>query len=290
MAVLNKQLEKTTAERDELQIEATRWREMAKRNEASFAGAAAKLHSQEAASIAAVTSSQAAAARLEGEVSALRQRCFVAESEAQEARSAAQQAQHALDSQSKLLEAQSDTISRLESTIREQQEDIIAALDLVCHRSATPGIDPGFTPQHAPHAAHEHVTAKEHNTAWENLDFNRDDVPNLPSFKAATGGGTTTSRAAAADPAASAFPLSDWSIPAEHTTTTNNKRTSNPYGYTADTTFESSTYGGATSSVLERMTKETAGGFGKAGLKKGGGMAELAEDIAALRDALKHVM
>ncbi|KAG7668302.1 hypothetical protein Ndes2526B_g00972 [Nannochloris sp. 'desiccata'] len=135
IAVLNKQLEQLTAERDQLQRDASTWRDAAERNEACFAGVAAKLHTQEADSLASKTSSQQRTARLESEISLLQQQHATAKKELKEARYAAQQAQQAVDSQQKLLNTQSNTIARLETTVREQQEDIIAALDLVCHKT-----------------------------------------------------------------------------------------------------------------------------------------------------------
>ena len=323
VAVLNKQLVKTTGERDEFQIEVTRWKEAAKKNEACFAGAAAKLHSNEAASLAAVTSSQALTARLEGEVSSLRHRCSRVENEAGEARNAAQHAQQVVDSQSKLLESQADTIARLESTIREQQEDIIAALDLVCHRT-TCALDPGFSPQHASQEPRATGTRgnKESTTDWENINNNRDIPPSLGNLAQGSGGlfnttkGVSTTTAAAGGVAAAGAGysyLQDWSIPAENSNKyRGNLGASHGYNNNNSTALNSSfdVFGSSSAALHEQGFAMNAGGSkrpgtamgktsrpssaagksGKGGVRKSGGMAELAADIAALKDALKQVM
>jgi hypothetical protein len=139
IAVLNKQLEQVTAEKNKMQQDAARWRNAAQRNEACFADVAVKLHTQEAASLASKTSSQQLSARLEAELATLKQQYAMAEKELKEARNAAQQAQQAVNSQQTLLSTQSNAITRLETTVKEQQEDIIAALDLVCHRNGSGG-------------------------------------------------------------------------------------------------------------------------------------------------------
>lgn len=138
VSLLQSQHAAVAKERDQLQGEATTWREAAEQHKAAFIEASAKLHTQEAAALASASS---AAARLEqagSSAASWRRSCQQAEAAAAEARAAAETAQRELLVQKKLVATQVETIARLEQTVREQQEDIIAALDLVCHRSPAP--------------------------------------------------------------------------------------------------------------------------------------------------------
>ena len=133
-AILAKQLQKCTAENLHLSKEAARFKAAAERNSASFATSAAKMHSQEAAALKAVSTSRDTQNRLENEVLLWQRKFKDAAAEVADLKGVVKTGQEELVGQGKLLTMQSDTICRLEATVREQQEDIIAALDLVCNR------------------------------------------------------------------------------------------------------------------------------------------------------------
>jgi hypothetical protein len=271
IAVLTKQLEQATAEKERLTREAATWREAAQRNESSFADVAAKLHTQEAASLASKTSAQQLVSRVEAELHSVKQQYAVAVAELKDARDAAQQAQHAVDSQQKLLNTQANTISRLETTIREQQEDIIAALDLVCHRTAAVGS-----------GGKNSISSKNEFNIDENLDF----LDNL-GRNVSSGEGTTREALEEEE---------NWTIPASGTTAAGGIS-----GCLATDNDSLETWLHNPSSNIPskhpsplKNKKQNNLGEGQATGRKNQldnsvEMADLANDIAALRDALQRV-
>lgn len=132
VAVLGKQLEAAQGEAAAAAADAVRWRAAAEAGEASFAGAAVKAHAQEAAALAAASSQQAAQAAAEAEAARWRRHAEEAEGAAAATAAQAQRSQREAQAAARLAAAQTDTIARLEATVREQQEDILAALALVC--------------------------------------------------------------------------------------------------------------------------------------------------------------
>ncbi|PRW57636.1 hypothetical protein C2E21_3708 [Chlorella sorokiniana] len=134
VAALRDKLAASGRERAALQEEVGKWRGMAQRHEAAFAEAAAKLHSREAASLAASTQQQSQASQLSGELETARRRCADLAGRLQEAQGELAQAQTALGAKDKQVAAQQAAIRRLEATVREQRADIKAALDLVAGR------------------------------------------------------------------------------------------------------------------------------------------------------------
>jgi hypothetical protein len=299
IAVLNKQLEKVTAEKNQLQRDAASWRDAAQRNEASFAEVAAKLHTQEAASLASMTSSQQLAARLESELASLRQQHTVAEKELKEAQCAAQQAQQAVESQQKLLNTQSNTISRLETTVREQQEDIIAALDLVCHQ--TPSGGGGGLVGAAPVSAHLAAGVNSDGNRENEIDIDAN-LDFLDTLGVSNSSKQPMNRAAAAAAIGEGKARADenWTIPAAsgagvagangiHSDDGDNLET-----WLHDSSFTTTTSKNPSPMKMKKINNKIFAENIDNKIQKinhnSVAMADLATDIAALRDALQRVL
>jgi len=277
IALLNKQLQKAAAERAQLQRDASTWRDAAQRNEACFADVAAKLHTQEAASLASKTSSQQLTARLESEVSSLKQQHAIARKELEEARHAARQAQQAVDSQQELLDTQSNTIARLETTVREQQEDIIAALDLVCNQTTS-----GSASDLAGARATDTSTNLNKFDIDANLNFlDTIGVPGKPTISASTPAGGDK--------------IEDWTIPAAIAAAAgggDNSGEDNLETWLTNPSFDSmDTKTSATNGMKSKMKIEQHPALtSKIKNQQSVEMQDLASDIAALKDALQLVL
>ncbi|KAI3425766.1 hypothetical protein D9Q98_007741 [Chlorella vulgaris] len=129
--VLKEKLAAAEREHAALQEELSKWRSVAQTHEASYAEAAARLHTQEAQSLAANTQVQSQTGRLQSDVEGLRRRCAELASRLKESQHTVEQLQGSLASTQKLSETQQQTIAQLEGTIQEQQADIRSALELV---------------------------------------------------------------------------------------------------------------------------------------------------------------
>ncbi len=252
IAILNKQLEQTTAERDHRERDAAAWRDASQRNEARFAEISATLHTQEA------------------ELSFSRQQHSMVEAELKKARFEAQQA---VDSQQKLLETQSNTISRLETTVREQQEDIIAALDLVCHRSSGGG---GATTKNTVGVDELHIDA--------NLDFlDTLGISANPVITAKTTGATDDDD-----------DDENWTIAAEKNLSSGGEDSLETWlhepSFASKNPFpiKEKTSTAAEANKIKKLHKNKISK--NAGSGSSSEMADLASDIAALRDALQLVL
>jgi hypothetical protein len=135
LAVLTKQLEAATNQRDEFRADATAWQQKAHSLEASYVITATKLHAQEAAALQSTSAAQNKIESLEAALATWKARCLEAEAALHDARSKALKVQKHAESQAKLVATQTQTIDRLQATVREQQDDILSALSLVCNRS-----------------------------------------------------------------------------------------------------------------------------------------------------------
>ena len=170
-----------------------------------------------------------------------------------------------------MLNTQANTISRLETTIREQQEDIIAALDLVCHRTAAVGS-----------GGKNSISSKNEFNIDENLDF----LDNL-GRNVSSGEGTTREALEEEE---------NWTIPASGTTAAGGIS-----GCLATDNDSLETWLHNPSSNIPskhpsplKNKKQNNLGEGQATGRKNQldnsvEMADLANDIAALRDALQRV-
>lgn len=136
--VLQGQVEVITRERDTLRREVSKWREAAEKHETAASNARAKLESQEATSFAATAAAQNRISRLEHELSELHRSYDATKKDLLKAKEETSRLKDMQRSQTKRMEQQSETITSLEKTVREQQEDILAALDLVSHRGSIP--------------------------------------------------------------------------------------------------------------------------------------------------------
>lgn len=172
--VLQGKIEMMTQERDSLREEVKHWREAAEKQETTASNALAKLETQEATSVAHMTSSQSKISRLEHELSEIKQKYDAAEKRAKYAESKALHLSESNESQSKIIDRQCLTIASLEKTVREQQDDILAALDLVSYRSIESPLN-SFNYQKAQKSAENLVSFEGKNA--KNIDNEVNKIP-----------------------------------------------------------------------------------------------------------------
>lgn len=135
VALLTKQLQVAVCERDSLKLQVTKWKANAQENEKLYANATARLHSQEAFMASSDKGVQEKLASLETSLLSWRQRAQVAEQELSRMMQDMQIAQKEITEQKKINSLQKSTIERLEATIKEQQQDIHAALSCQLHQT-----------------------------------------------------------------------------------------------------------------------------------------------------------
>lgn len=133
-SVLKAQLSEAVKERDELLSEATTWRQAAEKHESLFATTAAKLHAQEAKSMAETAALQEQCDGLTAQLHEAEKQCAAAERAAADAEHRMKFLQTELRDKERVCAAQEETIVQLEGTVKEQQEDIVAALNLAAGR------------------------------------------------------------------------------------------------------------------------------------------------------------
>jgi len=149
ISVLTSQVSEVSLQRDELQKEVEASHQQVQHYRTAFAEASAKLHSQEAAALEETSTRSATVSALQAEVAAWAKRCQAAEAAVQEAEAQTQQLKRQLEATTQLAATQAETIVQLEETVNEQQDDILAALDLVCHHNKAPqSHDVGFETKH----------------------------------------------------------------------------------------------------------------------------------------------
>jgi chromosome segregation ATPase len=144
VSLLTKQLQMAVCECEYLKLQLTKWKSRAQQNETFYAKATAKLHSQEALMYASDQNVQEKVATLEMDLLSWRRRAEIAEQDLSETRRDLQLAQRENAEQKKITSLQKSTIESLEATLKEQQQDIQAALSTASQLQSQKSPNPVF--------------------------------------------------------------------------------------------------------------------------------------------------
>lgn len=160
-SLLQTQLAAVTQERDQLQKEVQKWQESAQKLESLCSDVTSKLHSQEASTLASTTTRRALTEQLKVEAATWHQKWKESEKKAEEYLAQAQRAQRDNDTHNQIIAKQRQTIAHLEHSVREQQEDIIAALDLVNYSRDISAIQNEEKKENAQHVLHKNMESRQ---------------------------------------------------------------------------------------------------------------------------------